>query len=273
MLPIIPKHPIIPGESHLFCTLPEGLGCSLGSQLLDTSACGLGGGGWGVGIISGFVSLPNGASSFQSCFWWFPVGRWLYCGRGPVLTWRGSDNDDPWIQASPTHSASACYVLFLSISACFTLVTDTETHTYFPVILALMPASLPLYKHIHTSCPLRFTLPISKFSPSDTLLSNVAWWCHKQDQDALCSICRRGRPFILYYVAVMGPDRGPPNCWVRGTKGPRQGGGQEGICGVHWSFRTGIATSQRSLSWSYLWFNIILSMRKPIKVSEIERNK
>lgn len=68
---MLPKHPIIPGESRLFCGLPEGLGGSLGSQLLDTSVFGLvkawgfGGAVWGDII---FVSPPNGASSFHSCF-------------------------------------------------------------------------------------------------------------------------------------------------------------------------------------------------------------
>lgn len=43
----------IPGESHLFSVPPKGLSYSCGSQLLDTSACGLmkawrGWGGWGV---------------------------------------------------------------------------------------------------------------------------------------------------------------------------------------------------------------------------------
>lgn len=43
----------IPGESHLFSVPPKGLSYSCGSQLLDTSACGLmkawrGGGGWSV---------------------------------------------------------------------------------------------------------------------------------------------------------------------------------------------------------------------------------
>lgn len=57
-----------PRGNYLFCLLPEGLCCSLGSQLLDTSAFGL------VrlkGAMRGdiiFVSLPNGASFFHSCF-------------------------------------------------------------------------------------------------------------------------------------------------------------------------------------------------------------
>lgn len=41
MRPLMPQHPIIPGESCLFCVLPKGLGSSLGSQLLDTSVFGL----------------------------------------------------------------------------------------------------------------------------------------------------------------------------------------------------------------------------------------
>lgn len=68
MLPLIPKHPIIPGESYLFCMLPEALIWSLGRQLLVTSAFGwleARGAVWGD-VIS--VSLPNGASSFHSCF-------------------------------------------------------------------------------------------------------------------------------------------------------------------------------------------------------------
>lgn len=40
MSPLIPQHPLIPGESHLFCELPEGLGCSWGGQLVDISAFG-----------------------------------------------------------------------------------------------------------------------------------------------------------------------------------------------------------------------------------------
>ena len=37
------------------------------------------------------------------------------------------------------------------------------------------------------------------------------------------SICHTVWPFILYCVALMGSDRGPPKRWVRGTRSPRVG--------------------------------------------------
>ena len=184
-----------------------------------------------------FLSLPNGASSFHFCFGRFSVGRCLYCGGDPcwrdeaaVMTThrhkRSSSRPPP---LSPPHSVSACYVLLLSISACFTL---RHTHTHFPLILALTPASLPLHTlaNTYTQAVPPTLPPWCPSLPSTTLLSNVAWWCHWQVQDAPCSICLRGRAFILHYVAVMGPDRGPPDCWVRGTEGPRPGtGGGKGL--------------------------------------------
>lgn len=236
MLPLIPKHPIIPGESRLFCVSPEGLGCSLGSQLLDTLEFGLlmawglvGGAMWGDII---FVSLPNGASSFYS-----RVGdsQWVAASivvRGPC--WRDKATVmTTFIFQAPTISSPKCVYMLCFVFVHWCLLYSRLTHTLFPLNLALAPASLSLCTPTNTYTQgIPSALPSWCPSlPSAKLLSNVAWWCHRQDQDAIRSICHRGRPFILYYVAMMGLDRGPPNCWVRGTAGPQPGRGWGGWFG------------------------------------------
>lgn len=232
---MLPKHPIIPGESRLFCGLPEGLGGSLGSQLLDTSVFGLvkawGFGGPCEGISS--LCLHQMERPPSTPVLGILSGSLPLLWKGPVLTRRFSSNDDSQRQTfifktPPPHPSPPLLLLLivcLHAMFCFcpsvpALLLSTQTHT---LILVLMPASLPLRTPTHKLCPPPLPHPHRPRSPSATLLSNVAWWCHGQDQDALSSICHRGRPFILYYVVVMGPDRDLLNCWVRGTEGPRLG--------------------------------------------------
>ncbi len=262
MLPLIPKHPIIPGESRLFCELPEGLGCSLGRQLLDTSV-------FGLVTASG---LGGHARGYHLCvstkwsvllpllFWWFSVGRCLHCRGGPC--WR----DEAAVMTTHRGRRSSLkppllLILCLHAMFCFCpsvpalLLSHTRTHT-LPTNFSHHVASLPPCTPADTYTQAVPSASSSWSLPSDTLLSNVAWWCHRQDQDALCSICRRGSPFILYYVVMIGPDRGPPNCWVRGTEGPGPGRGQgegdwEGDGLVRSPrLQTGTTAHQRSLSLS-----------------------
>lgn len=107
------------------------------------------------------------------------------------------------------------------MSACFLFLSFIHSHRH--TLPSTYVPQTCLTSSILSSSSLQLLL---WWCPSSPLLFNVAWWCHHQDQDALCSICRRGRPFILYYVALIGPDRAPPNCWVRGNEGPSPGQGR-----------------------------------------------
>lgn len=152
--------------------------------------------------------------------------------KRPVLTRRGSSNDDSCSSLKPP-TPHSLLVLIVCLHATFCFCPSvhallSDTHTHFPLILALTPASLPTHtptKHVHTSWPLHFALPMSKFTLRH-MLSNVVRWCCRQDQEALHSICRRGQSFILYYVVVMGPDRGPPKLLSKGNWGSETGRGR-----------------------------------------------
>lgn len=63
-----------------FCVLPEGLCCSVGSQLLDTSYMD----GWGGHVRGYHLCVSTKWSVLPPLLvWWFSVGRCFYCGGGP----------------------------------------------------------------------------------------------------------------------------------------------------------------------------------------------
>lgn len=154
-------------------------------------------------------------------------GLVLLSGSLPLLWMR------PDLSPSPAHSVSACNVLFLSIGAWFAV-----KHTHSPLILAHMPAShspyTPTNTHTHTH----------ELSPPDVQVYPAAHCCLMWADDITdktkmppAPSAAEGQPFILYYVAVMRRDRGPPNCWVRGTEGPKTGQEEAGGWSFHWCLR------------------------------------
>lgn len=153
-------------------------------------------------------------------FLWFSLGRCLVSStQAPFSTLEAAvmtttHGHKCSYSAPPNLCLHAMFCFCPSVSPLLLSLSQTHTHTNF----RLAPASLPLY----ILCPSASPSWCPRL-PCATLSSNVAWWCHRHNQDALRSICCRGRPLILYYVAVMGPDRGLPNCCVTGAEGLKRG--------------------------------------------------
>lgn len=127
----------IPGESHLFSVPPKGLGYSCGSQLLDTSACGLmkawrRGGAWSV--LRPLLILVDLSGSVP-LLWKRPI---LKCSF-----------------LNPNFSSHCVCLLFV-----FVLCSLTQTHAS----LYLCPTNLPHILHTFKLFPPAFTLVMSEFT-------------------------------------------------------------------------------------------------------------
>lgn len=128
----------IPGESHLFSVPPKGLGYSCGSQLLDTSACGLmkawrRGGVWSV--LRPLLVLVALSESVP-LLWKRPI---LKCSF-----------------LNPDFFSSHCVCLLFV----FILYSLTQTHAS----LYLCPTNLPHILHTFKLFPPAFTLVMSEFT-------------------------------------------------------------------------------------------------------------
>lgn len=128
----------IPGESHLFSVPPKGLSYSCGSQLLDTSACGL---------MKAWRGGGGGVSSVPSSFWWLSVSRCLYCRKRPILKCSF---------LNPDFFSSHCVCLLFV----FILYSLTQIHAS----LYLCPTNLPHILHTFKLFPPAFTLVMSEFT-------------------------------------------------------------------------------------------------------------
>lgn len=181
------------GRADLFCRVASAVAGDVSCSIsLET---------WGLILLPENGSPVSGVllsvSGLGSLLWRRPM----------FVKWQ---RDETFIISSPPdyNFASVGRVLFLSISVSFALITHPLLFKPdFLFTLALKPI-----------CPRRVQVY--------PLLHGCPMWHEdvtKRTKMPLRSVCRRGQPFVWYYVGVMEPDSLLPNCWVRGTEGPGSG--------------------------------------------------